>query len=251
MTLIYCYGITDEQVTLTSEGFLKGKVYTIKHKNIYAVVSDVSEAEFSQEAINKKILDLEWLKTNGPLHEKIVSEINQKTQILPMKFCTIFDSKSHIEDMLKVKYADANYFLHYTKGKEEMSLKVYCNINKLETKLKDESEELQKLGAEITGKSEGQAYFLNKKIELLLKERVQRKIADVKSKIIKELEQNTEVKRNESISKKITGKDMVLNLALLVTKGSDTNKLLEPLVNEFQNFKFELSGPFAPYHFIM
>ena len=117
MTLVYCYGIVEEQPDLDLQGFESQKVYYISFKDIHAVVSDVSEEHFSQEAIDKQVKDMKWLAINAQIHEDVVDAMMEKTTIIPMTFCTIFKTTENVTAMLEEKYADATYNLKHFKGK--------------------------------------------------------------------------------------------------------------------------------------
>lgn len=252
MSLLYCYGIVGEDVELDVVGLEGNNIITIPFKDIFAMISVVSEENFSQKAIDQNVKNMEWLTKKAPLHEEVVTAIMEKTTILPMKFCTIFTSKEKVEEMLEEKYADAKYYLDYVKGKVEMNVKVYCNLAEMRKQVKEESPDLQKLDEEIAGKPPGQAYFLQQKIDLLLKDKVSAKISAKKKVIIEKLKEMGDLKQNDLLAKKLTGKDMVLNTALLLRKEviEKLQQLVGTLKVEFPLCEFEISGPFAPYDFI-
>jgi hypothetical protein len=261
MSLLYCYGITGEKVPSVAElGLEKSHIYQITFKDIFAAVSDVSEETFSQQAIDKNVKDIQWLTDNAPIHENVVSAIMQATAILPMKFCTIFNGEGELLQMLEGKYADIKYFLHRVQGKVEMSLKVYCDLDRMKEQVRKDSAEIQQLEEQAAEKTPGQAYFIRQKSDILLKDQVGQKILDEKEKILNKLKVLfIEVKKNDVLARKITGKEvgteMVLNLALLVDKDTikDLNERLdlkEGLDLSEVLYRFELTGPFAPYNFI-
>jgi hypothetical protein len=264
MDLIYCYCVVGKDniskigETLKHEvGFQKGKIHTISYEDILAVVSEVSNEEFSQQAIDKNVKDINWLTNNAPLHESIITSLMQRVTLLPMKFCTIFNNKEQVVDMLEEKYAHVKYFLHHIEGKVEFGLKAYGNMVKLQENVKKDSSQIQQLEEEKATKTPGHGYFVQQKIDLLLKAKVQQQVRLIKELIIgrvRELVQ--ELKKNDVLTRKITGKDskqeMVLNLAMLLNKEKehDLRKVVVSLNAQFPFCKIELSGPFAAYNFI-
>jgi ElaB/YqjD/DUF883 family membrane-anchored ribosome-binding protein len=252
MSLLYCYGVVGENLPIKQRGFENSTIYAIPFKGIFAVVSNVSKQEFSQEAIDTHVQDMQWLTQNAPLHESIVTNIMSQTTILPMKFCTVFTNEEQVHNMLQDKYADITYFLHRTKGTVEMSLKVYANISKLQDNLKKTSTEIQKLEEEAASKTPGQAYFVRQKADLFLKKQVQQNISSKKQSIINKTKELVELKTNDVLARKLTGKDrgyeMILNLALLVPVDKDLTTLVQEMQN--QVYELQLSGPFAPYNFV-
>jgi hypothetical protein len=276
MNLLYCYGViweTDKSKSLVDTadskkstvggigeglvGFQNGAIYTIQFKDVVAVVSDVSEEEFSQQAVDTNVKNMGWLTQHAPLHEDIVTTIMHKTTTLPMKFCTIFKNKEQVIRMLEEKYTDIIYFLHHMQGKVEMGLKVYANVSKLREMIKEEAVDVKKLEQEAVRKTPGQAYFVRQKIDVLLKDKVRQHILLEKQKIMNKIQKFlVEAKKNDVLARKMTGKEagleMVLNLALLVQKDSltDLNQLVQILRMELIMYQLEFSGPFAAYNFI-
>lgn len=257
MVLIYCYGIIEEKPDLSNlKGFENKEIYIIPFQDINAVVSDVSEEKFSQEFIDKNVKDMKWLTKNGQIHEDIIEKIMQKTTIIPMKFCTIFKTKDKVEEMLIEKYTDFKYNLKNLKNKIEMSVKIYYNIEPLKKKILEENEELKKKleDAEEKAKtSPGVAYFEKQKIDILLKEEIQNKLAKETKKIFEKIKIfSIDSKENESLNKKLTGKDMLLNSVFLIDKFNigKFKEEVEKIKQEHKEFEFQVFGPFPAYNFI-
>lgn len=253
MSLIYCYGFIEDNLVLNEKGFEDKNVYLIPFKDISAVVSDVSEENFSQEVIDKNIKNIRWLAEKGQIHERVVDKVMQKTTIMPMKFCTIFKTKENVENMLEEKYGDFKFNLRNLKDKIEMGVKVYFDTTQLKEKIKQESEEIKNLEKEAKKKTPGAAYFEKKKIDILLKEEVRRKLLRSTKDVLDKIKVFAEkFKQNELINKKITNKDMLLNAVFLINK-FDVSKFKEKVDKiklEYRDFKFEMWGPFPPYNFI-
>ncbi len=255
MSLIYCYGIIENGIGLDKEGFESGKIYTIPFKDISAVVSDVSEENFSQEVIDKniKIKDMKWLVENGQIHEKIIDSTMEKTTIIPMKFCTVFKTKENVEAMLKEKYADFKYGIGYLKDKAELGVKVYFDSGQLKQKILEDSPDIKELEKEAEKKKPGAAYFDNQKINMLIKDKLQQMLADNRREIFDKIKVFAEHSRqNELLNKKLTGKDMLLNAVFLVKKQNlkQFKSNAENIKSDFPNMEFEVWGPFPPYNFV-
>ena len=69
MSLIYCYGIVKENPELDKMGFESKGIYTIPFQDIFAVVSNVSEDNFSQQVIDKNVKNMKWLAEHAQIHE--------------------------------------------------------------------------------------------------------------------------------------------------------------------------------------
>jgi hypothetical protein len=247
--MIYCYGIIEEDISLFSTGFENNNIYTIRFKDIWAVVSDVSKEQFSQEAVNKNVQNMQWLIEYAPLHENIVTNIVKKTTIVPLKFCTIFKNEKRVKEMLEEKYGAVKENLDRLNGKEEMSLKVFANTDAIKKELAKNSPEIQQLEEEKATKTPGAAYFVQQKIDMLLKDKIQQRVVTTIKEIYSETAKHaTDATKNQVLKEK----DMVLNAAFLVEK-----KSLEEFIQEmniikekYPSLQIRITGPFAPYNFV-
>lgn len=253
MSLIYCYGVVEENVDMNWLGLESGRIHLIPFKDIIAVVSEVSEEKFSQEAIDKDIKDMKWLTENGQIHEAVVDSVMQKTTIIPMKFCTIFKTKETLINMLEEKYADIKFNLSNLKDKVEIGVKVYFDTSKLKEKIKQESDELKELEQEADKKKPGAAYFDKQKIDILLREKVQQRLAKDGKDIFEKIKVRAiDSKQNDLLNKKVTNKDMLLNAVFLIDKSElDEFKAgVDNIKSTFPSMEFEIWGPFPAYNFI-
>lgn len=255
MSLIYGYGVIEEKLPIAIDitGLEQGEIGLIPFKDLFAVVSYVSEKNFSQEAIDKNFKNMGWLTENAPVHEKVIEAVMEKTAIIPFKFCTIFKTRDNLAEMLEEKYAELKYNLNHLKDRVEMGVKVYFDAAGLKDEIKAESAEIKDLEKEAEQKTPGAAYFVRQKIDILLKEKVRQKLSGKKKEIFEKMEIfGEEVKQNDLLNKKMTGKEMLLNMVFLVEKKNlATFKAeIETVKKEFPRFEFELWGPFPPYNFV-
>src|SRR3989304_8555245 len=73
----------------------KGEVFALIHRELEAVVSEVSLEEFGSGEIQKKAQEeLKWIKEKAVAHEKVIEEAMRKNDkilsVIPMRFGTIF-----------------------------------------------------------------------------------------------------------------------------------------------------------------
>ena len=149
MSLIYCYGVVEEAVEIEKKGFESRNIYFTPFKDINAVVSDVSEENFSQQTIDKNIKNMKWVAENGQIHEKVTDSVMEKTTIIPMKFCTIFKTQENVKSMMEEKYADFKFNLKNLKGRAELGVKVYFDSAPLKQKILEESPDIKELEAKL------------------------------------------------------------------------------------------------------
>lgn len=253
MSLIYCYGVIEWELSLGIKGMENGKIDLIPFQDIKAVVSYVSEENFSQEVIDKNIKNMGWLTEQAQLHEKVIEAVMEKTTIIPLKFCTLFKTQDNLNEMLNEKYADLKYNLKHLKDKVEMGIKVYFELEPLKQKLLEKSSRMKDLNEEIKQKSPGAAYFAQQKMELLIKEEIRQELAQNKKEIFDEIKTLAEeAKQNELLNKKVTGKEMLLNAVFLMKK-EEMEKFkeeAEKVKSRYPLLNFEIWGPFPAYNFV-
>lgn len=232
----------------------KGKLYSIEDSGMFAIVSNISLEEYGEEAIAEKGEDINWLKEKAVLFMDIILKINAITNMIPMKFLTIFTSDDRVRNIINENY---NQFLHNfekIKNRDEISLKIYCDENKYKEKVM--GEEIKKFENSIIGKPKGAAFFLKKKFEGELDDKIQNRICNAANQMTEKVSNlANQIKLNKLLAKEITGipTQMILNCAFLIDRDKKdifTDKINE-LKDEFENngFVIELSGPWPPFSF--
>jgi hypothetical protein len=232
----------------------KNKLYAVEHKNIYGIVSELDSDEYDEESIGSKSEDIDWLTENAKKFMDIILTIHKKSNIIPMKFMTIFNSEERVKNVMEEKY---NVFLdnfEKIEGKEELSLKIYCNDKIFKENCM--GEEIEKFEKSLTGKPKGAAFFLRKKFDGELNDRVQNKICKEANLIAENVQEFSEdMKSNKLLAKEITGIDipMILNCAILVdiNKKEEFETYIRKVKEEYgkSGFLIELSGPWPPFDF--
>ncbi|MPN45973.1 hypothetical protein SDC9_193552 [bioreactor metagenome] len=171
-----------------------------------------------------------------------------------MKFITIFTSEDRVKESIRENLSQ--FAIHFEKiqGCEEMSVKFYCDP----AVYKDfyMGEELKSFEKSLAGKSKGSVFFLRKKFESEIDEKIRDRIcrtANGFSEVLNEYAQD--IKSNKLLAKEITGIEtpMVLNCAYLVkTEQMDgfCAKCRELWENSIaKGFTIEWTGPWPPYNF--
>jgi hypothetical protein len=270
----YVYGIVGdvgEKNLVFSEkpGFSKGidpayPVYALQpsaigHRSsaISAIVSEVSLQEFGQEALEANLNDMEWVEAKVLAHQRVLEAVLASHTLVPMRFCTIYRSEGHLQEMLAQHYDDFVEALARLEGKQEWGGKVYCDGQALAQRAGETSDRVKELQAEMEQKSSGAAYFLKKKAEEAIADEVERLSDEYAQRSHDRLSSHAEeVIINPLQSKEITGRKeaMVLNGAYLVATGqlAAFRAELESLTEEYGDlgFIYEMTGPWPPYNFV-
>jgi hypothetical protein len=253
--LVYCVADKyDESLNELAGMDENGRLYAVSSQNLFAIVSDISLTEYGEENMAEKGEDIEWLKEKAQLFMDIILKINATSSIVPMKFLTIFTNEDRVKGIIDdniEKFTDA---FEKIDGREELSVKVYCDEKIYKEKMM--GEEIENFEKSLVGKPKGAAFFLKKKFEGELNDKLQDKIYKIANGFAEELKKHSvDMKSNKVLAKEITGIDMpmVLNCAFLVdtTQKESFTATVDDLTHRHENsgFEFEFSGPWPPYNF--
>lgn len=255
--LLYLYCVTNSIPRLEEAKVLVDNLYWVNMRDLYAVVSKVSEGEFGEENLKKNLADLDWIKIKANVHEKVIEEIMKNTCVIPFKFGTIFNSEGSLRKCLEGHLRDLRINLLYLTGKEEWGVKIYCDMEKLKSSLINDGE-TSKIDQEISSSSPGKAFLMKKKKEELLNEAKIRKVNEYCQEIFNVLRgTSVEAKIGKLLPREVTERndDMILNAAFLIAKNMVTK-----FVNAVEDLKakhadqglfFDQTGPWPSYNFCL
>lgn len=254
--LIYLYCVTKKEPKLKEVKNLVDELYFVYHMGLYAVVSKVKESEFSEENLKKNLVDLEWIKAEASIHEKIIEEVMKDTCVIPFKFATLFNNEDNLKAMLEEHVEELKASLKHLEGKEEWGVKIYCDIEKLKENLIQEDEALLKIDKEISASSPGKAFLLKKKKEELINTLLSKKLNEYGQYNFDRLrEQSLKARINKLLPKEVTERkdEMILNSAFLVHKDKISAFIsgVDILKEQYKDKGLFLNctGPWPPYNF--
>jgi len=254
--LVYLYCVTNEEPRLTEIEDSVDNLYFVCYRGLYAVVRNVEENEFGRESLKKNMADLEWVKTNATLHERIIEQVMRNTCVIPFKFGTLFNTEDSLKAMLEEYGEEFKAILDRLENKEEWGVKIYCDIEKLKTFSINEDPEILEIENKISTSSPGKAFFFKKKETELLAQAANRKINESGQEsfeLLKEL--SFEARINKLLPREVTERadDMVLNSAFLVGKeeAGDFISMVDTLKMHYEDkgFFIDCTGPWPPYNF--
>lgn len=239
------------------KGIDKNKIYALPHKDIEAVVTEVSRMEFSSRRIKSKFDDLKWVEEKVKNHERVIKEAMKDSPVIPLKFLTLYDSKQKLSNILKRHYRKFRRLLDKLKGRAEWGVKVYLiDREKLNDLIKKEDEEFVRITEGLKSKPEGVKYFLEKKINEKIVEKIDEKLDKYIKDIFEILAPFSEKKPviNKLLPKEVTNKgEMIFNASYLFPE--EKLKEFQGVIKRIHNYYFsmglwiEYSGPWAPYSF--
>ncbi|MCK9422957.1 MAG: GvpL/GvpF family gas vesicle protein [Bacteroidales bacterium] len=254
--LIYVYCISNSPPDLRKNNALEG-LKCITFQGFYTVVKLVSYSEFSEENLKKNLSDITWLEFNARAHVRIISLLMEDCTVIPFKFGTIY----HTQDSLKkfiTDYSDSfieNFLI--IQGKEEWSVKIYCDRRTLCERIDELSEEAATLEKEIMASAPGKAFLLRRKKADLIENELNKLTKSYGQEYYNEINKMSEnTTLNNLLPKELTGREdtMILNSAFLVRKDKavDFVTTISFLRKKYPDlgFDIEMTGPWPPFSFV-
>jgi hypothetical protein len=256
---VYCVeGNDSPQQELPQEGIDPAyPLYTIADHTLRVVVSQVSLQEFGEAALELNLHDSAWLESRVRCHQDVLDTLSSTSNVVPMRFCTIYLSEARVQEMLALYHDDFTKALDYLDGKQEWGVKVYCDKDLLARDVEETDESVLALKAEGGGKSSGLAYFTRKKLAETLAEHVERNCdaygQDSHNRLAACAVASSLLQLQ---TKEATGRqeEMAFNGAYLINKDKVTmfRAELKKLGDEYgqSGFSYDFTGPWPPYNFV-
>jgi hypothetical protein len=257
--LLYLYCVTSDKpdVNKTAEGI--DNPFHINFNDLYAVVSYVSSDDFSNEHLEKKILDLAWLEKKALFHNKIINSImngNNISALVPFKFATVFFDEESLNSFLNNYYDTLKTNLDFLRNKEEWGVKIYYDKSLLENDILENDAKIKEIEIKINASAPGKAFFMKKKKLELLENLLHEKAKKYGNECYQNLKNiSIQTKINNLQAKELTGKEneMILNVVFLVDKSNVLffNDTVSDLKKRFESKGFEIdyTGPWPAYNF--
>lgn len=263
---LYLYSIrekTDDAPVISIKGIDgKGEAYALPFRGLEAIVSKVSLEEFASEEIQRRAQEnLNWIKENAIIHEKVVEESMKKNDkilnLIPMRFGTIFKDNRGLRETLNRDYLKIKEVLERIRGKQEWSIKVYLrNRKKIEQTVKEKNPAIEEKEAEIAFLPEGRAFFIEDELKEVISEEVEKELNNMTEYLFESFKRRAVASvKCKILGKELTGRQelMVLNAAYLIPEENIENFKKEAFEltrrTEAKGFFLEYSGPWPAYNF--
>ncbi|WP_430790266.1 GvpL/GvpF family gas vesicle protein [Virgibacillus flavescens] len=259
--LFYLYGIIPKKETETTPlpqlaGIDEKPIYTLSIGSVEAVVCDIRESEFNEQALEEKMTNAEWLQVKAFHHHEMLMTLHESYTVIPMKFCTIYESNASLREKLESFTDSMAASLDFLSDKEEWNLKIYCDNTMLRTSIEEHSLTIDEKKKEIESLSPGRQFLEKKKLDKIIDQEADKEKEYFSAGLHDELKASSiknEVKKNWN--KDVTGRseEMCWNSVYLIQE-SDTEGFLAKLKAlkekyEASGWQLELTGPWPAYHF--
>ena len=262
--LIYLYGLVPkseiEKVTLPSITGFDGEheLFTSEiNDQIVAIVTTLDGEEYTEASIEDKVdNDMEWLQEKAFHHHETISTLNQQYTLIPLKFCTIYKSEDNLRESIQEVNDKVVETFEYLQGKEEWTIKIYCDDDKLRQAMSTNNEQVEAKRKEIEKLPKGRRFFEEKKIDRFIDTELENEKDRLSESLHNQVKTHAiDYKVKKSWSKDVTGlkEDMILNSVYLLAEEevAQFKKDIEQWenTNNGEALRIDANGPWPAYHF--
>lgn len=246
----YIYGVIPrtKKDNLGPIGIMGNTVYSISYKEISALVHDCPPEPYQGGEEEVK----EWVASHSAVVDAAWAEADT---VLPMSFDVIVkgdeqrSAGENVRKWLEEEYATLGATLEGFRGKVELGVQILWDPAVITQRITVENEEIRELVTEMATKSPGLAYFYQHKIAEAVKHEMEKRAAQDYRNIYEQLRAHA-VDTHINKVKRLQGKQMVMNLSLLVErdKVQAVGEILGE-VREEEGVEVRFTGPWPPYTF--
>jgi hypothetical protein len=250
--VLYVYAITREAVTPDCEAIDQSRRFDVAgHDGLFAIYTPVADEEMSQEAVDRRTGDIEWLGAIGYRHQAVAAALMKQTAILPLRAFTLFSSPEAIDRYLHENRELLVKTLERLAGKYEWTLRVELDPQAFSDSLTHRVASLRELAAQIESANPGRAFLLRKKLD----DEKKRASREAEQQVVGEIEQAVLAKlAAETIAESRLDRNGAfpqINVLLSRDEESRLQELLDELAARYagEGVTVALTGPWPPYTF--
>jgi hypothetical protein len=229
---------------VTGDGVDGHQVRVHRHGGVHALVSEVPKDHFTQDALSRRLEDLESLEVLARAHEAVLERAMAGHTVVPYRLCTIYSSSERLDAMLDREGVTLQAAFARLDGVQEWGVKAFLR------------EPVGASPAEVRAAS-GTEYLTQKRerrdAALAGSEATEAVVAEIHARLT---ERASAAALSRPQDRSLSGRDteMILNAAYLVpADGADAFRtIVESLGqrHEADDIELELTGPWPPYHFV-
>ena len=189
-------------------------------------------------------------------HHRMLDALVGADPVLPLRFGVMFTSERSVAAVLNDNRDALRAALDRIDGALEWGLKVYCRRAQLGHRLSGAAPALVQLTEEISGATEGRAFFLRRRLENRLRDEIERAIAQSLTDTADRLRDTVvDMVSCKLQPAEVHGRDadMVFNGACLVPEAREESffRVIEDMRSAYgpSGFAYEIIGPLPPYNF--
>lgn len=250
--MLYVYCVTREAAMPEVDGIDGTRRFgTVTAGNVSAIFTLANGEAFSQDAIDSRAGDLEWLGAIGYRHQAVVAELMKLTAIVPLRAFTLFSSEDAVRAYLLEHGPALDAALQRLDGKQEWTLRVEFDPARWSEALVSRVEALRDLTNEIATAAPGKAFLLRKKLD----DERKRASHAAEQSVVEEIEQAVLDKLAcETLAETRERRDGAFpQINVLVNRDEEATlqELQQTLASRYEpeGVTLALTGPWPPYTF--
>lgn len=226
-------------------------VVAIEEQDLAGFCTSVDEDAFSQETIDARSKDLEWLGAIGYRHQSVMAALMRGGTIIPLRAFSLFRSEESVREHLRSQAQAFAALLTRLDGRQEWTMRIEFDPEKWNASLVHRVDTLRILAGDIEGASAGKAFLLQKKLE----EQKKRASREAEESVVAEIEQAVLQKldcRCVSESRQArSGAFPQINVLIERDEEAQLQELRDTLTEKYgdDGVSLALTGPWPPYTF--
>lgn len=236
--LLWVYGIVPAAFEAPpGEGVDGRPVGLHRHAGMTALVSEVPRERFDEQALKRRLEDVEDLEALARAHEAVLQRALPHGAVVPFRLCTIYSSPEGLEAMLDREGRELAAALDRLDGMQEWGVKAF----------------LRPAAPVPAAGATGTEYLKDKRERREAVDSGETVVAEVHARLT-ERAAAAALSRTQDRRLSGHGAEMVLNAAYLVpSEGAEAFAgVVEELArrHEPDGVELELTGPWPPHHFV-
>lgn len=252
MTVLYVYAVTREAATTDVEAVDGSRRFdSVTINGIAAVYTPVAAEAFSQEVIDQRANDLEWLGAIGYRHQAVVAELMKQTAIVPLRAFTLFSSAEALRAYLHENREPLGKALDRLDGKQEWTLRLEIDPQRFNDSIVTRVASLRALQTEIESAAAGKAFLLRKKLEEEKKRAAREAERDLLAEVERELLGRLQCEAIAETRERRGGAFPQINVLINRDEEPALQALQDELLARYEpeGVVVGVTGPWPPYSF--
>jgi hypothetical protein len=257
--LCYVYGVmrSSADTTTAPAGIDGGSVSLIPNGEVAALATSVKANDYAPDRVEMLTADVDWVSSRAIAHDRVLTWASDNGAVIPFPMWTLFRDGKAVKGMLSRRMGELERTFQRIGDGREFIVRVYVEPAVLQEHLADHSTDLPKLQADAAKASPGQRYLLERKMENVRRDAGRDLAARVATEVHDALRaQSLESVREQPVNSGAPREQgrAILNASFLVAPARvvDFQRSLTAIVTRYEpsGFKFDFTGPWAPYHFV-
>jgi hypothetical protein len=230
-------------------------VDVVRVGDLAAIVSDVSQEGYSDDALNSRLDDLAWVGERGLAHESVLDWFSERTPTIPLSLFSLHASRERLQTRIAAESFDFLQILERLRGKKEWGIKLWRKETEAREGIDSLSPSLQELASQIEAAPEGRRFLLERKRESMRVEELRAVSNRIAHDVFAALRDHADAGATVPLPNTSSSLDRVplLHAAFLVSDASFAS-FQQAVTDEAgrlagSGFELEFTGPWPPYHF--